>query len=323
MSDAERHDFFLALESNQALKDEFIKQKNLWAVSTSLSIGGQDDNSETDLFLYQLKNRKEEDKKYRGLVFKLNSYKVAAAVMLALLLGSVAIMLQQNPRPHQKLAYTEMFVPKGEKSEITLPDGTHVFINAGSKLLVPTSFSATNRHIQLHGQAYFSVEHDPENPFIVATESINIEVLGTRFDLACYPDEEFVTTTLDEGSVRFNGANNNTVNGRVLKPGETARYHKSSGVFKIQKAEPSVNASSWKEGVFRFKDMPFNTLAKRIERMYNVEIEIDPKLKFERYTGEISDETIWDVMNNFAIATPFNVESSGRKIKVTAKQNFK
>ncbi len=324
MRESEKIRFYSALENDVNLKREFIKQKNLWAVSSSIGTSTHASESNVNTFLYRFNTAKGLDKGHQRLRIKLNSYKVAAAVMFALLLGSVAYLLQQNAVDDQSAVfYTETYVPKGEKSELLLPDGTHLFINADSRVRIPSNFSATNRRLELNGEAYFSVVHDVENPFLVETESITIEVLGTSFDLSCYSDDELVTTTLDEGSVRFSGANNNTVNGRYLKPGQTAHYHKSSGLFKIHKTEEQNDASAWKDGKLKFKDLPFVALAKKIERLYDVEIEIDESLKYERYTGEINEETVWAVMNHFAIATPFNVETVGRKIIVTPKKNFK
>lgn len=323
MSESEKERFYKALEEDRELKKEFIKQKNLWAVSTSL--GERDPSSERDtgLFLYRLNQGKENDKVNRRLTIHLNTYRIAAAVMFALLLGSVAILLNQGYRnTNQEVLYTETYVPKGEKSEMILPDGTAITLNADTRLRIPSDFSVTNRHLELAGEAYFNVKHDTDNPFTVVTESINIEVLGTSFDLSCYPDEDMVTTVLDEGKIRFAGANNNKVNGTYLKPGETAYYHKSSGVFKVKETDKTDRASSWKQGVITFKDMPFYLLVKKIERQYDVEISVDESLKFEKYTGEINEETVWAVMNNFAIATPFNVESSGRKITITPKKNY-
>lgn len=324
MSEAERVTFYDALKEDRVLKKEFIRQKNLWAVSASLGEEKDEHNTESDYFMYRLDNKKEEHGKTRRLYVKLNTYKVAAVVMLALLLGSVVYMLHKSqPESNSEMLYTETYVPKGEKSEITLPDGTRVIINADTRLKFPTNFNMNNRRLKIKGEAYFDVVHNPNSPFLVETESINIEVLGTSFNLSCYPDDEMVTTMLEEGKVRFSGANNNRVNGTYLKPGETAYYHKASGIFKIKATDTELDLSSWKQGKLKFKDMPLHVLAHKIERLYNVDIEIDGSLKYERYTGEIDEMSVWEVMNSFAIATPFNVESNGRKIKVTPKKNYK
>ncbi|WP_430816263.1 FecR family protein [Carboxylicivirga sp. RSCT41] len=323
MCESEKQRFYTALENDRELKKEFIKQKNLWAVSTSLGEKEASQESDTNLFLYRLNKSKEDYKVSRHLTLRLNIYKVAAVVMFALLIASVAMMLNQtNQVKDAGMLFTETYVPRGEMSELTLPDGTHITLNADTRLRIPSNFSGANRQLELEGEAYFKVKHDKENPFIVKTASINIEVLGTSFDISCYPDEEMVTTVLDEGKIRFAGANNNMVNGTFLKPGETAYYHKTSGVFKVKETAKSDKVSSWKQGVITFKDMPFYLLVKKIERQYDVEIEVDESLLFEKYTGEINEETVWAVMNNFAIATPFNVESSGRKIKITPKKNY-
>jgi ferric-dicitrate binding protein FerR (iron transport regulator) len=323
MSESEKHRFYKALEEDKDFKKEFIRQKNLWAVSTSLGEKDSSSESDTHLFLYRLNKDKEDSNVKRRLTIRMNAYRIAAVLMFGLLIGSVGMMLNQvKQNQSAEVFYTETYVPKGEKSELTLPDGTHITINADTKLRIPSNFSASNRQLELEGEAYFKVMHDSDNPFIVKTESINIEVLGTSFDLSCYADEDMVTTVLDEGKIRFAGANNNKVNGTYLHPGETAYYHKSSGVFRVMETVKTDKASAWKQGIITFKDMPFYLLVKKIERQYNVEIEVDESLKFEKYTGEINEQTVWAVLNNFAIATPFNVESSGKKIKITPKRNY-
>lgn len=322
----EREHFRKHLNQDASLRAEFIKQKNLWAMTASrLSSEVRVNGLETESFIYGLNSKKEEAQKALRLLKKLSVYKIAAILMFGLLVGNMVYMLsgQMSSETQQAIFYTDTYVPKGEKSELTLPDGTHIFVNADTRLRVPSNFSANNRRVWIEGEAYFNVKSDLDNPFLVETTSINIEVLGTSFDLSCYADDAIVTTVLDEGSIRFSGANNLKVNGAMLEPGETAKYHKESGVFKIEETNDNALASSWKQGQLKFKDMPFHELALKIERLYNVEIEVDEALKFERYTGEINSETVWAVMNHFAIATPFNVEAKGRKIKVTAKKNFK
>ncbi len=323
MSEKEKQDFFKALEEDTNLRKEFVKQKNLWAVSSSFGQGTPNEN-DAEYFLFKLNEKKAQATKLKRLTFNLNTFRAAAAVMFVALLASVAMLTQKHfAVDHAEVFYTETYVPKGEKSELTLPDGTHLLINADTRVKIPSNFSADNRKLKLEGEAYFNVKHDADNPFLVETESINIEVLGTSFDLSCYSEDEMVTTSLDEGKIRFMGANNNKVNGTYLKPGETAYYHKSSGIFKISPSGTNSDVALWREGKLKFKDMPFHVLANKIERLYNVEIVVDESLKFQRYTGEIEEETVWDVMHSFAIATPFDVETSGRKIIVKPKKNFK
>jgi len=326
MSSEDSDTFKRALEQDTELKKEFIKQKNIWAVSTSVATPDEAQNTtDADRFIYRLSKVKSDMQITQHLKVRLHVYKIAAVLLFGLLMGSMGYLLLSNTENVQseQVFYTDTYVPKGDKLELTLPDGTHIFVNADSKLRIPSNFSRENRHLWIEGEAYFNVTQDTDNPFLIVTPSINIEVLGTSFDLSCYANDEIVTTVLDEGSVRFSGANNVKINGALLKAGETARYHKETGIFRIVETKDEGYASAWKQGQLKFKDMPFYELARKIERLYDVEIEMDDELKFERYTGEINSETVWAVMNHFAIATPFNVTVNGRQIKVTAKRNFK
>lgn len=323
----ERVRFQETVESDSELKAEFIRQKNIWALAESLGqVGNGPKSNESTRFLFQLEKKKEEAVRSRRLVSRIRFYKVAAMVAVIMLLGSVGMLLMDKAGKvtEQTVLFTESYVPKGEKSELILPDGTHVMINADTHVKIPANFSAKNRKIWLEGQAYFKVKSDSLNPFLLETPRINVEVLGTEFDMSCYPEEEEVTVVLEEGKVMFSGTNNTTIDGKVLKPGETGVYNILNGTLKVEETKNTLYVTGWKSGVFRFKNMPFGELIKKLERQYNVVIDVqDKELLNERYTGEVNSETVRRVMQNFALATPFDVTFNGRYITVKKRKNFK
>lgn len=326
LSDAERADFKGALKNDAQLKKEFILQKNLWSLTHSIELIGKDsETSESNRFLFQLDRKKEEAKSKHRLLRRFQLYKATAIIAIALMIGSIGLlMLKTNKSGVEDIFYTESYVPKGEKSELILPDGTHLMINADTRVKVPSNFSKANRRLWIEGEVFFTVTSDSLNPFLLETPKINVEVLGTVFDLSCYADEELVKVALEEGKVMFSGTNNTLVDGVVLKPGETALYNKRTKAFLVKETGNPVYVTGWKEGVFRFKNMTFGELVKKLERQYNVEINVvDQELLDERFSGEVNSETVRSVMQNFALATPFNVSFKGRHITVTKRKNFK
>ncbi len=327
LSDAERADFRKALDKDAQLKKEFILQKNVWSLSHSIEAFGKSaENTDSKRFLFQLDQKKEEAKSKEMLMNRFRFYKAAAIISITLMIGSIGTLVfnSKGGTADEQIYYTESYVPKGEKSELILPDGTHLMINADTRVRVPSDFSRTNRRLWIEGEGFFTVFSDSLHPFILETPKINVEVLGTVFDLSCYADEELVKVALEEGKVMFSGTNNGLVDGVVLKPGETALYNKFTNSLEVKATDNAMYVTGWKEGFFRFKNMTFGELVKKLERQYNVEIEVvDQELLNERFTGEVNNETVRRVMQNFALATPFNVSFNGRHITVSKRKNFK
>ncbi|MBB5438584.1 ferric-dicitrate binding protein FerR (iron transport regulator) [Pedobacter sp. AK017] len=167
------------------------------------------------------------------------------------------------------VAYNTIETPKGGKYEIMLPDGTHVWMNAGSKLKYPVSFaSLKERRIELQGEAYFQVAHNKKIPFRVSSSGQTVEVLGTHFNVNAYADEKVVKTTLLEGSVKI--LQSNSQDYKLLKPGEQA----SLLADRIQVSQADTEqAVAWKNGDFIFADEDLKTIMREVSRWYDVDVE--------------------------------------------------
>jgi transmembrane sensor len=166
------------------------------------------------------------------------------------------------------LAYNTLSTSKGEQTQVRLPDGTVVYLNAESSLKYPTSFAkATKRQVSLTGEAYFEVTKDKLHPFVVNADHQNVEVLGTTFNISSYADEPTVKTTLLEGSVRISQLE--TQNSKLLVPGEQAIVDAQSLLTKTVKVDDVV---AWKNGYFMFNNETLENIMKKVARWYNVEI---------------------------------------------------
>ena len=176
----------------------------------------------------------------------------------------------------------ELIIPKGGEYQVVLADGTKVWLNSASRLIYPPSFMGKERRVVLSGEAFFDVAHDAERPFIVETSRMNVKVLGTRFNVNDYVDNEEVSTTLVNGSVEIASGDQQTFR---LVPGEQA----SGKANELEKREVNVRLyTSWIDGKFLFNNTELEEIAKQISRWYDVEIFFsNENVKKVRFTGAI------------------------------------
>ncbi|MDG2281247.1 MAG: FecR domain-containing protein [Flavicella sp.] len=202
----------------------------------------------------------------------------------------------------KELAYNVLSVPYGKTFQIELSDGTKVHMNAGSTLKYPIQFiKGKKREVFLQGEAFFDVTKDPKHPFIVATDKLNIRVLGTSFNVSSYEEDAQVNTVLVEGAVclysKADAYNKET--SVSLKPGRKASWKKGSEVIKIKKVDTSIY-TDWRYGKIRFKHMQFRDILKKLERHYNVRItNTNEELANQSFTATFDIETIEQVLQSF------------------------
>ncbi|WP_185967776.1 FecR family protein [Formosa sediminum] len=218
----------------------------------------------------------------------------------------------------QSLVYNTVNVPYGKKFEVVLSDGTEVYLNSGSSFTFPTAFYSTGeRHVELTGEAYFSVKSDSLRPFMVKSKDIVTQVLGTEFNFSSYPNDDVTHVVLVEGRVEVSQTDNPDVDAIVLKPNQKAFYKASNSEIKIKDVDVS-RYISWKDGVLYFKNETFYHIAKKLERHYSVSIEIkDETLKTERFTGRFKTETIEEVLQGFQRLKDFEYDLEHEKIILT------
>lgn len=175
--------------------------------------------------------------------------------------------------------------PRGGQYSIQLPDGSRVWLNAASRLEFPSNFHGMQeRKVTLHGEGYFEVAGDATRPFIVETETQQVKVLGTHFNINAYPDERAVVTTLLEGAVSVGSARLKPVR---LVPGQQAVL--KGEAIAVQPADE--NAVAWKQGKFRFNDTELPSLMRQVSRWYNIEVVYEGNVPDKKFTGGISRNT--------------------------------
>jgi ferric-dicitrate binding protein FerR (iron transport regulator) len=167
-----------------------------------------------------------------------------------------------------EVLYNTISTPKGGQYQLLLSDGSKVWLNAASSLKFPAAFTGKERKVELLGEAYFEVAKNENMPFKVKADGMEVEVLGTHFNINSYDDESIVRTTLLEGSVKINGVKSKS----FLKPGQQAKLDRDGDIRVINDADID-EAVAWKEGRFQFNRADIHEVMRQIARWYNVNIE--------------------------------------------------
>lgn len=231
--------------------------------------------------------------------------KIAAILLLVLSLGfSLGWLIMDHQQ--KEVVWFEANAPRGEKTRLTLPDGSKVWLNSESTLSFPNDFLEGNREVKLTGEAYFEVEKMHGLPFIVKTEAYDVRVLGTKFNVTAYKDFNRTVTSLIEGHVQILKGQQ-TVD---LKPGQMLTYQNKR--FLVKETN-TIRASSWKDDKFDFDHVTFKELMIRLERWYDVDIKMDdPSLNDIVFSGVFkNEETIWQVLNSIQVTLPIKYYRSG------------
>ena len=221
----------------------------------------------------------------------------------------------KNSVTDQQSVFTSVVAPKGAQSQIELPDGTNVWLNAGSTIRYANTFGQGDRSLILSGEAYFDVTSNKTLPFIVRTEDLKIEVLGTKFNVKAYEGLDNIKVSLIEGSVSLENVPENQT--YMLKPMETAIYDKQLHDTKIVK-DISSRAKECTNGDIIFHGEAFEEIAFILEQQFNVTIHIEKEsLKKKQFKGDFTkNETSERIFNVMATDGQFNYRISDKHIDV-------
>lgn len=217
--------------------------------------------------------------------------------------GQLIYTAKGNPRASGWMNTIE--TPRGGQYQVLLPDGSHVWLNAASKLVYPVSFDKKgSRKVQLSGEGYFEIAKDPAHPFIVKTAMQEVRVLGTHFNISSYQEEPGIRTTLLEGSVQIETEKGRNV---LLKPGEQSLNHQQQ--IEVRPADLEA-VMAWKNGDFVFKKESLAGLMRQISRWYDVEV-------------TYMDERSKDVILSGYISRSRKISAVLERIQGTGKVRFK
>ncbi len=212
----------------------------------------------------------------------------------------------KNNIDSEELVYNELNIPYGKRFQVELSDGTIVHLNSGSSLKYPVKFlKGKKRQVFVTGEAYFKVAEDKKRPFIVSANHVNIQVVGTEFNVSSYKEDNSIGTVLVEGKVQLYDNTESNIAQETLAPGQIGIWNKSERNFKVKEVDTEIY-TSWLTGRLVFKNTSFKKIRKKLERHYNVTIVNNDKLLDNNTFNAIFDvESIEEVLEtidrNFGI----------------------
>jgi len=258
---------------------------------------------EEEIFIKKLKDT---DK-----LFKIFS-RIAAVLFIPLLLA-VGFLYASISGNEASVSYSEIYVPAGTRTSFILPDGTKGWLNSGSTLRYPNRFTNKARVVELAGEGYFKAEKKVHQPFIVKTKTISIKVYGTAFNVYAYPDESSTEVVLEEGKVEIIKETGDKFESICyLKPDQAFILDQKTGSKRIVQVD-ATGYTSWKDGKMVFRYDTFKNVVEKLNRWYNVDIQIKDKfLETYIYYGTFQDETLDEVLRLIKMTAPIQYRDFGR-----------
>ncbi len=340
------------LEDNREIKTEFEKAVSLYQILTAHKKVKSTDNVKQKsvkslLSIITADEKGSYNKKRKD--YMINVLMLAASVVIFVGLSVVMSKILNLTVGSGKDMYHEIIVPSGEKSQLVLSDGTKIWLNSESKLRYPARHRKNERIVFLEGEGYFDVKRQKRSAFIVYTQNIKVEALGTIFNIKSYPDDPTIETTLVEGIIKVeHSGKKDKFSQVILKPNERFVYSKAvkTGVppaaekeeekevkSRIQAIKPlkqitvnkvnTENITSWKDYLLVFDNETLEEMAVKMSRWYKIKVNIlDPELKKHRYTGKfVNNETIYQVLEAINLTTPIEYTLKDNQINITRKDS--
>ncbi len=293
------------------------------------------------------------ERKKKNISLRYNILRYAAIFAVIFSVGTGSYFLGHNSAPGAGNNYCEIEVPYGSRSTVILPDGSKIWLNAGSKIKYNRHFYKNSREVFLEGEAYFNVEKT-KRPFIVYTSHINIHVLGTVFNVKSYPEEDNIEATLIQGNIRIESKKSDKP--VFLKPKEKLTFHKHDAKAEVsqykKEDEPdqtrykastdikvdlipvqaihikrNVNTeeyTSWKDGNLIFNKEPLESLARKLERKYDITFSFEnEELKKYSYSGTLRDFPLEQVLRALELTSPVKYSINEKTVRLYFNKDFK
>lgn len=289
------------IEESQENRQKYNRLKNLWVIS---SMPQQKSSAqEAREFVQHLQHKKR--------VLPFISYSIAASMLL--LVAFMAWTKINTPKAEEsfiaspQITQHSFYTNKGVKGQVTLPDGSVIWLNSDSKVNYPSTFSGDYRKIIFSGEGFFNIVPNPEKPMIIQLEhNLQIEVKGTTFNLSSYKNDDKISALLLSGNISVKRTHNNKQEEITIQPNERIEIQKT----KERTATINIPATTfpiigWKEGWLIFNETPIADVLKKLERWHGISFKVeDPDLLKQKFTAKFHEESIsqiLDMMTNIAL----------------------
>lgn len=241
----------------------------------------------------------------------LRIFKYAAILLAFVSVGVVSLYLSGRSVSSQEF-YTMVKAEPGQIANVVLPDQTQVWLNSGSYIRYSSQYANTNRNIELVGEAYFDVTRNEALPLVVKGAEIDVNVLGTKFNVSAYPDDNFFNVVLAEGKVELSSTIYKDFKCEMI-PDQIASFNKTTNKLDIKQVNVDLY-TSWKEGMINIYNLPLEEVIVKLSKRYNQKFQVDNELKHLRYTYTIKNEPLSDILALMETITPIDVVQSGELI---------
>ena len=295
-------------------KKRLFAEKDIWdTYSLHSNQRKYEVNIELELLNQQIKPGKTERTLHLTSIMKM-----VAILLLAFGLGwSSRFISSTNSLQTSEATMQEIFVPKGQVNQVFLADGTRIWINSETRLIVPSVFGINERIVKLNGEAFFEVAKDQKRPFRVKVNGQQIEVIGTSFNVRAYDNSNKIETTLETGQIKLRTGSQTT----MLLPGEHCLFNKEEKQIIISKVN-SKAFSSWKDGRYEFKNEDLMEVFKVIERWYDVQIIAEEAyFKGMRFSGVIKrNKDVKHFLELLNLTIPIRYELMTDRIRILPRK---
>ena len=309
ISNEEKVELYRWVDHSESNKLHFKEMQELW-LSTEAILAPEE---ETQKALQQFRSK---IKDYKRSYFTRRKYFYYASQIaaIAIVIFGIYYLFIKESRP-EHFSCIEMAV--GNKGCITLPDSSIVWLNSGSKLTYPESFSSKERKVFLNGQAYFNISRQEKHPFIVETEDMDIEVLGTRFVVKNYPQDDLIETALVEGSIKvyFPKA---SIRPMTLNPTEQVVYSRATKKAEVYKQDDSSIYHIWAQNKLLLRNCELTDVLKKLGAWYNEKIVYDNFSQDSVYvTLTVRNEPLTEILQTLKTISPINFYFTNDTVYIT------
>lgn len=277
------------VQDNEELKKEFISEKNVRAL---IAMKNRDSDSRKSAENFAVFKRSLIKKRLQRISIALAS---SAALVTFTFLASWFLFKNRDYKTDEAVTMNEISVPSGQRLQMTLQDGTIVWLNSKSTISYPGTFNKNERRVNIEGEAMFNVAKDKKRPFIVSSNGFNVKAVGTKFNVRAYPEEKNATASLLEGSVIVDSMCDEGKSYK-LSPGQQFIYE--DGNSRVSKITDDGHFL-WVDGIYCFNDVPMLEVFQNLEVYYDVKLMIKAPEKFKwNFTGKFrQNDGIMQILN--------------------------
>lgn len=291
--------------ANETLYQEY---REAWSIVTSDNVPTPNKDAVWHKILYSIKPIKVYSRQ-----FLIRVASIAATVALITGLSFSFIVSSDESYPTSEIVVK---TPKGQKSEVILPDGTSVWLNSGSSIVYDNKYNIDNRQVRLYGEAFFDVTKNDALPFTASTSDVQVQVHGTAFNLKAYEEDGFIDVSLLRGHVTVLSSNNRLL--ADLSPNQKVTISRNTLLAQVINYDTEVDAL-WRYGKLRIADESIESVIKKMSRWYGVNITIKDEAKKEHYWFTVKTESLTEMLNLIHKITPINYTISGEEVTIQYK----